>query len=152
MTLRLRSTRATATTNWRRTLVIGVLSLLVSLAPRAADVCQAACAHGRLSHGHAAASTVAAPEHCAHRAGARAASHDLASAHDCGAHAALLDATSANVAFTRGDGQQAAAAAPAAVLAALPSPLYSPPLTRLPIERFAPPPSSARPLTISLRI
>ncbi len=161
----LRRPRATSTT-WRHTLAIGLLALLVSVAPRAADVCQAACAHSAMPDMHAAATRAAATpsaatEHCARHATARVSSHELASAHDCGSHGSLIEAAAANLAFTRDDGRQLAnpaadAHANANLPVALPSSLsFSPAsLTRLPLARFAssPPASSPRPLTISLRI
>jgi hypothetical protein len=140
MTLRRR--RATSTT-WRHTLAIGLLALLVSIAPRAADVCQAACAHGAMLAVHAAAM---APEHCARHANGRISSHDLGSAHNCGTHGSLIQSAAADIELTRD----------ANLLVALPSSLsFSPTsLTRLPLARFASPPptSCSRPLTISLRI
>ncbi len=145
----LRRPRATSTT-WRHTLAIGLLALLVSIAPRAADVCQAACAHGAMRM-HAAATRAAttpaaATEHCARHAAARVSSHDLASAHICGSHDSLIEAAAADVAFTRD----------ANLRVAMPSSLsFSPAfLTRVPLARFASPPpaSCSRPLTISLRI
>jgi hypothetical protein len=92
MTLRRAHAHSTsALPSWRRTLAVAVLALVMSVAPRAVELCDATCA---LAHSHQQASS-----HCVKHA---AAGHMLASAHACQPHGhPLLQTVIASVGLAR---------------------------------------------------
>jgi hypothetical protein len=173
MTLRqLRGTSASrSTTSWGRTLAMIVLALLVSAAPRAAELCDATCtrtheqapasASSTASTTRSAAASVAstaAPAHCAGHAtsGHMPFSHQAATAHACSMHT-HLPASAAQLAATPVAAGQTRLSAPQPLQTALLplasiSPITPSSLISALLEHPAARASRSRPLTLALRI
>jgi hypothetical protein len=170
MTLRqLRGTSASrSTTSWGRTLAMIVLALLVSAAPRAAELCDATCtrtheqaaatASATRSAPASVAASTAAPAHCAGHAtsGHMPFSHQAATAHACSMHT-HLPASAAQLAATPVAAGQTRLSAPQPLQTALLplasiSPITPSSLISALLEHPAARASRSRPLTLALRI
>jgi hypothetical protein len=175
----LRRTRVRSTSNsssWGRTLAIAVLALVVSAAPRAADLCDATCARAqRQANGHAESresreagararaiatseATATAPaEHCAKHA---AAGRVLASAHGCQTHTHLLHVAATDPGVMRtgaaesGSAVQARLSAPPppTIAIALFLPAAPPPRLASRVARLSPESSRSHPLAFALAL